>query len=416
LDQVHLAAPGAKTPEERHMSSQDQPGPPEGPKPRVAGAVMNHGKPIMIKKVELAGVSAEAGNKGQTIKVWTKLVLDSDVPMFHRVASNLAGVLEQMAQEAGSPVRIGRAETVLLVVRKDDTAELWVDAAAVSLRCMVKRAVAAGTAIFSTDIVDVTGMSFPGVTIGPTDRVLCLFRQDWRFALYFHLDRNRELDVEEFITTLGTLHRNLSYRHLYDALADDSVASKLAEAGWFPFAEIITSDFGNLLACIQSGIDLADAEDAIVKTFNKDRLGRLYERWTAKPHFASRAKLLKPALDAFSAQEPVAAIKILLTEIEGILQEAYRSAHGKPAKLKDLLAFASKSGERRAGTPDSLLLSSAFGHYLSNHTFANFDPQSLAGKENSRHAVGHGAASEDTYTMTRALQVILTVDQLAFFT
>jgi hypothetical protein len=34
----------------------------------------------------------------------------------------------------------------------------------------------------------------------------------------------------------------------------------------------------------------------------------------------------------------------------------------------------------------------------------------------SRHAVGHGAATQESYTMTRALQVILTLDQRAFYT
>jgi hypothetical protein len=60
--------------------------------------------------------------------------------------------------------------------------------------------------------------------------------------------------------------------------------------------------------------------------------------------------------------------------------------------------------------------SHSLGQYLANQTFANFDHDSADGKASSRHAVDHGAANADSYTMTRALQVILTLDQLAFFT
>ena len=49
-------------------------------------------------------------------------------------------------------------------------------------------------------------------------------------------------------------------------------------------------------------------------------------------------------------------------------------------------------------------------------TFANFDPIAQTGTAASRHAVGHGAASQDSYTMSCALQAILTLDQLAFYT
>jgi hypothetical protein len=62
------------------------------------------------------------------------------------------------------------------------------------------------------------------------------------------------------------------------------------------------------------------------------------------------------------------------------------------------------------------LFPTAFAHYLRAHTFANFDPEGSPGSAGSRHAVGHGAAASDTYTMVRALQALLTLDQLAFYT
>lgn len=110
-------------------------------------------------------------------------------------------------------------------------------------------------------------------------------------------------------------------------------------------------------------------------------------------------------------------IKILLTEIEGILRDAYRAKNeGKNAKVKTLLEFAGEAGERSAGAPDTLLFAHAFREYMHEYTFANFDPMEQSGEAGSRHAVGHGAATQESYTMTRALQAILTLDQLAFYT
>ena len=143
----------------------------------LVGSVRNIGEPLRFTNVEpLAGFAAEAAKGGQQIKVWTKLAISSDEPLFHRLVENLANVLNHMARQAGIGVNLRRADTVLLVLKPNATAELWLDTAAVSIRCAVKRAIAAGTAVFEHDIADVTGMSFPCVTFGAADKVLYLFR------------------------------------------------------------------------------------------------------------------------------------------------------------------------------------------------------------------------------------------------
>ncbi|QKV54924.1 hypothetical protein HUK68_03440 [Comamonas antarctica] len=143
----------------------------------------------------------------------------------------------------------------------------------------------------------------------------------------------------------------------------------------------------------------------------------MLKRWVAKPHFAVKSDLLREAIEAFVSRRPVTVIKILLTEIEGILNDAHRATHcGQGAKVTGLLAFAKAAATQRAGGSNTLLLPEAFGRYLTENTFANFDPVKATGTAASRHAVGHGAAAQGSYTMSRALQVILTLDQLAFYT
>lgn len=59
---------------------------------------------------------------------------------------------------------------------------------------------------------------------------------------------------------------------------------------------------------------------------------------------------------------------------------------GRGAKLKDLLAFAEASAVQKAGGPNTLLFPNAFGRYLREHTFSNFDPFAQSGAAGSRHA------------------------------
>ena len=244
--------------------------------PKTVGSVRNIGGPLHFANVEnLSGFTAEAGKGGQTIKVWTRLSLTSDEPLFHRLVENLAGVINHMAQQAGIAVNLRRADTVLLILKPDSTAELWLDTAAVSLRCAVKRAMPAGTVVFENDIADITGMSFPCVDFGEADKVLCLFRRDWRFGFAFDMNPEGELDLEGFITTLGMLYRQLRYKHLYDALGNPEIFERLLAAGWFPFVEIITAEFKDILHHCEAGFDVAEIEQKVIAKFDEARTERI---------------------------------------------------------------------------------------------------------------------------------------------
>lgn len=374
----------------------------------------NLGDPIRLVNVTMDGVSAEAARPGEMLKVWTRLALTSEDPDFHLIAQGLSSAIRHHTNVAGVSLDIERVKTLLLVIKPDQTAELWADTAAMSLRILAKRSIAAGSVIFEHDVVDVSAIAFPLVDIGTADKVICLFRQDWRFALYFDFNPGEDFDQEEFQRTLGSLYRSLKYRHIYDAIGQKDIFDKLVAAGWFPFAEIITSDFRELLRHCEAGFDLNDVEDKIIAAFDDPRLDRMLERWLAKPHFASREVVLRSALRSFKANDPVAVIKTVLTEIEGVLNAAHRAIHGRGAKIDRLLAFAAESAERKAGSPHTLLLPEAFVSYLTARTFAHFDPTLGNGSAGCRHAVGHGEAAADTYTQVAALQALLTLDQFAF--
>jgi hypothetical protein len=376
----------------------------------------NLGEPVKLAGLQLNGITAEAARRGETLKVWTRLSLTSDDHLFHRTAESFTDHIEQMARQAGFSVDLKRSDVILLVVHPDDTGDLWLDTAAVALQIMAKRDVMPGTALFENDIVDVTGMGFPLVPIGKHDRVVCIFREGWRFGLFFDFNPRHDFSVPDMQRDLGTLYRRLKYRDLYDAIADQAVFSRLVAAGWFPFVEILGREFQSLVDTSAAGFELDEVEAKILAVFDAQRIERMFTRWMGRPHFAGKEPVLRPAQKAFMAGEAVSVLKIALTEIEGILWDAYRKVHGRGAKITTLLEFAVASAEAKAGQPNTLLFPAAFADYLKSYTFANFDPAASPGSAGSRHAVGHGAAAAETYTMTRALQALLTLDQLAFYT
>ena len=94
----------------------------------TAGSIGNSGEPLRFANVEnLAGFALESAQKGQIVKIRTRLAVTSDHPLFHRLIEHIEGVIAHMARQSGTYVRLNRASTILLVLKADKTAELWLD-------------------------------------------------------------------------------------------------------------------------------------------------------------------------------------------------------------------------------------------------------------------------------------------------
>ena len=383
---------------------------------RASGKTVNTSRPIKLRELLIHGVAAETTLGGGQAKIWTRLGVTSDDPMFHTIAKNFVAVVEHAAALQRKSIPLETARTVLLRMRLDNSADVWIDNAALVIEAIAKRAMQAGTAVFDHDIADVVGMDFPQVKIEPEDRIICIFRVGWRFALFFDFNPAGAFDRKSMRRDMGTLYRILRYRNVYDTVANSFLFERLVSAGWFPFVEIMGREFDQLASLSEAGLSLDGCEEEIGDAFTPERLQHMLDRWIRQPHFASKEAILRAAIAAYERRDPVASIKIAVTEIEGVLRSAYRSRYGKSANLKTLLRFAVASAEEKAGAPNTLLFPQAFGNYLANYTFATFDPNGSPGTAGSRHAVGHGVAEAHTYTQTRALQTLLTLDQLAFYT
>ena len=101
--------------------------------------VGNLGKPIILRETSLSGVTAEAALPGTSVEVWARASMSSDEAVFHRVAPKLISVISHYSHQVGGHPRLNAASMILLVMKPDNTGELWVDAAAVTTQTRVKR-------------------------------------------------------------------------------------------------------------------------------------------------------------------------------------------------------------------------------------------------------------------------------------
>lgn len=377
----------------------------------------NTRNPMQLTGIRLDGVAAEAAHPGKKIKVWVSQALTSDDAIFHPIMKNMADVIRASSRKAGMEVDLNHANLVVLAARPDGSAQLWVDNTQMELLIMSKRDIEKGSLVYEKDIADIVELDFPEVKIDSEDKIVIVMRVDWRFGVFFDFNLEKQFDKKRLRRALGTLYRSLKYRSIYDAIGDKKVFDLLISKGWFPFVEILGDEFDHLAQSAQHNLTLDTAEQRIIASFDQGRLDRMLNRWNSKTHFASRTDVLQEAVDAFRSQKTISTIKIAVTEIDGILREAHSNVYGvSTSNQGKLLKFAVSEAERKAGGTDTLLFPAAFKNYLQTYTFKNFDPDGPGISAGSRHAVAHGAADPKTYTMTRALQALLTLDQLAFYT
>lgn len=106
-------------------------------------------------------------------------------------------------------------------------------------------------------------------------------------------------------------------------------------------------------------------------------------------------------------------IKNLETELEGIIRLSCFSETGnKTLSTKQIKEYIIESGKKNFTTLSSLGFTDEFMDYLNDFIFKGFDLE----KEipTSRHSIAHGVAETDNYSQVKALQIILTIDQIYY--
>lgn len=381
----------------------------------AAMTVRNMSEPFKLSGVEIDGISTQDARKGDEVSLWTRGVIDSDDGLFHRIIDGFDRIVRFHLQKIGVFMGLDKAHSALLLIHGDKSADLWINSVAISMNVVTRRSLEAGQPVSLNDIADVLSVSFPAIAFEPDDQVVYLFREAWRFGLFFDFNPGRKLDVKSIESSLGAVHRKLQYHHLYTAINDKNIVENLFKSGWFPFVELIRGDFDELIPPARAGFELSEVEKLILSRFDELRVEHMFTRWMTKRALRDKEPLLRSAVNAFKTNDPFACLKIVLTELEGIIVSAHREKHGVGAKQKRMIEFAVESAVNRVGGDGTLFFPRQFGTYLTEYTFASFDPTLPDSAAGSRHSVGHGAMKAEDYTQVRALQSILTLDQIAFY-
>ena len=370
---------------------------------------------INLKNVLISGFATANALPGETLPILVRASITSDEREFHLYMEGIDHLLSSKAKESGHLLSLDAFIGFVLIIHKDGSAELHLNDTQMSIEVLAKGDVKAGQAVYSSDIGDIRRVKYNNFTFSPSDKVFICFKVSWKFGLFFDLADERELDVDRMERDLGSLYRRLRYQALYEAFADETTVNRMTKAGWFPFIEIIGGDFDPLLKAYQSEFNIENEEKALVEKFNAERIDRIAERWWRNSILAKHKIVLQAGLNAFKGGDTVSCIKNIMTEIEGVLVDVQLAEKGSTAKTEELLKHAIEKGIKKAGGEATLFFPSDFLEYLLKVAYANFNPNAPTEAGVSRHTVGHGRAEGGAYTSARSLQVILTLDQIAFY-
>lgn len=362
----------------------------------------------------LAGFAPVNVEKGNYFWLLTRASITSDEPEFYEY-------IEQISNSFFSRIRLS-PDTVyqfLILVHKDLSADLYINDLPIALEILAKQDMKKGTRIVQKDIADIRRLRFQNIEIVETDKMICCFKVDWKFGLFFDLDRGNKFDIDAMSSTLGALYRYLSFQHVYKVLENQTKFEEMIKDGWFPFIEIIGDEYKALAKAYENRFDFENRIEKLVGSFDRARIEKITNKWWKKQIFKDKKEILQAGVNAFlqgNNDGYVNCIKTLLSEVDGIIRLQYfrDTGKGKKVGVPVLISSLIEKGKTKSSSDYSLFLPIPFFRYLSDVVFSNFNLET--GKVNlSRHSSSHGVAKFEEYTRTKALQTIMVLDQIYFY-
>ncbi|MCH8801167.1 MAG: hypothetical protein IH963_09685 [Chloroflexi bacterium] len=374
---------------------------------------------------DFGGFAAENGGPGGEIYAINRGAFTSDDSDFYRYIEQLTSLI---LTPAG--IFVNQVHQYLAVLHEDGTGDLFVNDFLIEIEVKAKRDAQKDQVINQRDIADIRRVRFPGISFKNTDKLVHVFTSGWRFGLVFDFTAAgltshnpppsaKPFDADGIQTLIGDLYRYLSFFNVYRLLeTENKQFHEMQQDGWFPFIEMLPDEFNSLARAYENKFDFENQVNKILDRFDEARIREITDRWWKNEQFATKRNIIEAGLNAYlqgTAEGYVNCIKNLFSEVEGVLRSIYRAdgGEGKVTQQRFLQHIAAKAAST-AGSDYSLILARPFLEYLESQAFGNFDVE----KGNvplSRHSSSHGEADYNLYTKSRALQVILILDQLYSF-
>ncbi len=183
--------------------------------------------------------------------------------------------------------------------------------------------------------------------------------------------------------------------------------------GWFPFQRILGKNFDNLYNDIMRFPfgNFYFPYLPILNAFDNKKINELISDW--KQTEIMPCKQLEIGLEHYQNQDPFSSMHVLAPYIEGIVRYTLNKKT-KSMKQPEISEKISKDLEKQLhATDNDSLYVKGFKAYLENTWFTPFSNNETTSTI-SRNIVSHGISQYEECTMEKALQLILTIDQLYY--
>ena len=353
-------------------------------------------------------------------KVTASQGLTSDDSKFYRYMEQLSNVYFNSTDFSAN---VNNIHSFLILIHSDLSADIYINDFVVETQVRLKgnlESLEPGTLIMKSDIADIYELSFPNIAIQDSDSIVCCLKVGWKFLLYFDfLNQGRKSDITTRQRILARLYKYLSFEEVFRTLESEDYFKEMISDGWFPFVEILSKDYKDLTINYQNEKAVSENEvKALLDRFDESRIKRITDKWWEHPLFQEKQELIQAGIDAFlggTKSDYINCIKTLYSEIEGIMHSLYFEDSGERTRhIQKLIDRLIEVGERRTEDDLSLLLPQYFLNYLTDTIFKEFDP-GTGEVDLSRHSALHGVALGEDYKPERALQALLTLDQIYFY-
>lgn len=311
---------------------------------------------------------------------------------------------------------IGRLNKLLVVITPNNTAKIY-KLFPQSFKILAKRDISKGLPVVEDDIADITSLefvdSFYKIEINDDDKIIFLFRLGFRQGLYFDLTGKQSIAERE--EEIAYHYKRIFYEDIFDFLANEANFKSLISDGWFPFIRIINTPFRKLIESYSDDSQYENSINNLLEMFPPQTINAIMNSWMSNPIFKEKQEIIESGILAYHQKNYLSCIKILATEIEGIIRYSmYYEKQIVEPQTKDIKEYLVNKGKEKFNNDRALGFPTLFSEYLDDSIFPKFK---ISKDKNvtSRHSVSHGIAKYEDYTRIRAFQLILTLDQIYFY-
>jgi hypothetical protein len=360
-----------------------------------------------------AGYSITGARKGETCEIVVcEFTSSEDGDHFVNRLEGLPTALLNLLPP-GNQVLCSMVDHLLAIIRRDQTATLFVNELAIKMGVRAKGSIQQGQTVLVDDIADIETLEVVGIEIPQDAGLVFLWSHGWRKGLFYDLE---PLRGEPGTSRRYNLKRMLAQQHSYLMFQDLFKISEqewdgLISKGWFPFVSMNRSTIKDMIGTLRAGFDLDEFTERFAGEFNLVLPEKVKARRT-NAFFSEHLKVFEAAAERHLSEDFISSTSILYPRLEGLMRTYHLSLNNAVYPKSDNLVRTLGESVQQIKHAYSLFLPRKFLRYLKEFYFAGFDARDPKGF--SRDTVAHGVAPVSEFSMKYSLIGFLILDQLFF--